>query len=168
MARATFTPRLLSAIADCNCMRGTSSGVIAAQAGIVIAVPMPMAKVRATSIQAEIASKKLMMASNAAIMAIQTCTTIKYRRRSTMSESAPAGRAKRKTGNEVAVCTNATITAEGDSEVISQPAPTSCIQVPVLDASVAIQSQRKTERRNGDQVLTGSWPDTMGVIVVMY
>ena len=52
MARATLMPRLFSAMAACNCALGTISGVIAAQAGIIIAVPMPMAKVRTSSVQA--------------------------------------------------------------------------------------------------------------------
>ena len=53
----------------------------------------------------------------------------------------------------VAVCTSATITGVGASEVISQPAPTSCIQVPMLEKTLAIQSIRKTGERNGLQAL---------------
>ncbi|MCI0393429.1 MAG: hypothetical protein L0322_00640 [Chloroflexi bacterium] len=37
------------------------------------------------------------------------------------------------------------------SEVISQAAPTLCIQVPMLDATEAIQSERKTARWSGLQ-----------------
>jgi hypothetical protein len=67
-------------------------------------------------------------------------------------------------GSEVAVCTRAIITAEGDSEVISHPTPTSCIQVPMLEAKVAIQSQRNTDRRNGDQALADFSTDVEDVI----
>jgi len=37
------------------------------------------------------------------------------------------------------------------SEVISHPAPASCIQVPMFEATDAIQSARKSGRRNGLQ-----------------
>ncbi len=39
--------------------------------------------------------------------------------------------------------------------VISQPAPTSCIQVPMLEAMVAIHSMRKVVLRNGLQAPEG-------------
>jgi len=42
-----------------------------------------------------------------------------------------------------AVCTSDTISGDGASEVMSQPAPTSCIQEPMLEASDAIHSARK-------------------------
>ncbi len=44
-------------------------------------------------------------------------------------------------------------TMKGDvvSEVISQPAPASCIQVPMFEVTDAIQSARKIGSRNGLQ-----------------
>ena len=48
-----------------------------------------------------------------------------------MSASAPAGRITRNTGSVVAAVTRLTINGDMVSCVISQPAPTFCIQVPV-------------------------------------
>jgi hypothetical protein len=44
-----------------------------------------------------------------------------------------------------AACTKLTMTGEGASEVISQPAPAFWSQMPVLLARLAIQSERKIE-----------------------
>jgi hypothetical protein len=44
-----------------------------------------------------------------------------------------------------------TITGEGVSEIMSHTAPTSCIQVPMLEVSEAIQSARKSGWRSGAQ-----------------
>jgi hypothetical protein len=68
-----------------------------------------------------------------------------------MSANAPAGTARKKIGSVTAVCTSATMTGVGDSEVISQPAPISCIQVPVLEISVASHSMRNSGIPSGDQ-----------------
>src|SRR6476620_8003703 len=62
-----------------------------------------------------------------------------------------AGRPTRKTGRLAAVCMRATNSGEGVSEVISQAAPTLCIQVPMLDVIAAIQTARKTAWRSGLQ-----------------
>jgi hypothetical protein len=69
--------------------------------------------------------------------------------RPSTSASAPAGRASRKNGRLVAVCTRATIRGHGVSEVISHTAPVLCIQVPTLDVTVASYSARKSGWRNG-------------------
>ena len=45
----------------------------------------------------------------------------------------------------VAAWTSATMNGDGASEVISQPAPTSCIQVPMFETTVAVQSTVKAE-----------------------
>jgi hypothetical protein len=65
------------------------------------------------------------------------------RRRSTTSPNAPAGRASRKNGRLVALCMRATIMGEGISEVINHTPPTSCIHVPMFEATDAIHSERK-------------------------
>jgi hypothetical protein len=44
------------------------------------------------------------------------------------------------------------MTGDEVSEVISQPAPASCIHVPMFDVSEAIQSARKSGWRSGRQV----------------
>jgi hypothetical protein len=67
-----------------------------------------------------------------------------------MSANAPAGTARKKNGRFVADWTNATRRGEAERSVMSQAAPTFCIQVPTLEASDAIHRLRKTERRRGD------------------
>jgi hypothetical protein len=44
---------------------------------------------------------------------------------------------------------SATITGDDVNEVISQIAPVSCIQVPILDTTDAAQKARKSGRRKG-------------------
>src|SRR5262249_28227318 len=55
------------------------------------------------------------------------------------------------TGILSAASTSATIAGEGESEVISQPAPTSCIQLPTLATIVAIHRLRKSPLCSGRQ-----------------
>src|SRR5262245_56282881 len=81
------------------------------------------------------------------------------RRRSSTSASAPAGTAKRKAGAALAVCNNATSVAEAVSDVISQAAATTCIHEPMLDASAATHSAKKTLFRSGSHVDPIRWGD---------
>src|SRR5882672_2627688 len=76
---------------------------------------------------------------------------MRSRRRSTMSATAPAGNASNIIGMLSAASTSATIDGEDESEVISQPAPTSCIHVPTFETMVAIQRLRKRAFRRGLQ-----------------
>src|ERR1700676_4281399 len=76
---------------------------------------------------------------------------ISSRRRSTMSASAPAGRASSISGKLSAASTSATIDGEDESDVINQPAPTSCIQLPTFETTVAIHRLRKSALRSGLQ-----------------
>src|SRR5437762_13554195 len=66
------------------------------------------------------------------------------RRRSTMSASAPAGNASSITGKLSAASTSATSDGDDESEVINQPAPTSCIHEPTFETIVAIHRLRKS------------------------
>jgi len=66
-----------------------------------------------------------------------------------MSARAPAGIASRNTGAVVAACTNATINGLGVSDVMSQPAPTSCIHEPIFEKIEAIHNVRNTLRCKG-------------------
>src|SRR5436309_2890852 len=66
-----------------------------------------------------------------------------------MSASAPAGSASSITGKLSAASTSATIAGDEESDVISQPAPTSCIQVPMLETMVAIHKLRNSAVCNG-------------------
>jgi len=75
-----------------------------------------------------------------------------------MSASAPAGSASSISGMLSAASTSATSEGEDESDVISQPAPTSCIQVPTLETMVAIQRLRKSPLRRGLQADVAS-PD---------
>lgn len=119
MVRAIFMPMVLRLMAACNSARGTNSGVTAPQAGIIIAVPMPRAKVNNNNSGAVVKPASVKPPNSVAVVIIQIWMTIKYRRRSTMSASAPAGTASRNTGAVVAACTSATISGVGASEVIN-------------------------------------------------
>src|SRR5881398_1527636 len=66
-----------------------------------------------------------------------------------ISASAPAGNASSISGKLSAASTSATSDGDDDSDVISQPAPTSCIHVPTFDTMVAIQRARKRGLRSG-------------------
>jgi len=78
-------------------------------------------------------------------------TTIRNRRRSTMSANAPAGMAKRNTGKFPATCTSATINGSGLRLVMSHPDAALYIQVPMLETTVAVQRTLKVGCRNGAQ-----------------
>src|SRR6266851_5504914 len=80
---------------------------------------------------------------------------IRSRRRSTISASAPAGSASSITGMLSAASTSATIDGEDESDVINQPAPTSCIQAPTFETIVAIHRLRNSAVCSGVQA-----PDT--------
>ena len=73
-----------------------------------------------------------------------TWAAISKRRRSMMSARAPAGNASSIIGMLSAASTSATIEGEDDSEVMSQPDPTSCIQLPTLDTMVASHRLRNS------------------------
>src|ERR1700686_53915 len=68
-----------------------------------------------------------------------------------MSASAPAGSASSISGKLSAASTSATIDGEDESEVINQPAPTSCIHVPTFDTMVAIHRLRNSAPCSGAQ-----------------
>ena len=61
-----------------------------------------------------------------------------------MSASAPAGSASSITGKLSAASTSATSDGDDESEVINQPAPTSCIHEPTFETIVAIHRLRKS------------------------
>jgi len=62
---------------------------------------------------------------------------------------APAGSASSMMGSVLAVETSATIAGELASEVISHPEPTSFIQVPMFETSVAIHTARNSRLCSG-------------------
>src|SRR5438046_10404002 len=83
--------------------------------------------------------------------------TISSRRRSTMSARAPAGSASSISGRLSAASTSATIDGEDESDVINQPAPTSCIHVPALETIVAIHRLRNSAVCSGVQAPDTAW-----------
>src|SRR5438270_7466429 len=83
-----------------------------------------------------------------------------------MSASAPAGSASSITGKLSAASTSATIAGDAESDVISHPAPTSCIQVPMLETMVAIHKLRNSAVRSGlhgESAAAGVCDPTTGV-----
>ena len=122
---------------------------MALQAGAVRAEPMPIANVNASSQNAVMAWAKVSVASATAARIVQSWVPIRNTRRSTMSASAPPGRASRNTGMMVAACTMATTNGCGARLVISQPAPVFCNQVPSQAITLASHSSRKIELRSG-------------------
>src|SRR5262245_30145000 len=91
-------------------------------------------------------------------MSIQLCVTSKSRRRSTTSARAPPGSASKTIGRLPAVSTSATSIGDVVRETMSQDSPTSCIHVPMLDATVAIHSARKIGSARGLHGETASCP----------
>ena len=67
----------LSASAAPSCSRRTTSGTMAANTGQRIAMPMPLAKVRASSSGAVSASVSAVMPSTTATSATQSCVLAK-------------------------------------------------------------------------------------------
>ena len=143
MAREMLMPIELRAMAGCRLSRGTRLGTTACHAGAIRAAPAPIAKVNASSSAGVIDPTAARVAIAPLVPASTRLTRSKKRRRSTRSASAPANSAKRKIGAVVAACTRATIAGDGFRVVISQPAPTSCIQVPMLEINVATHSSAK-------------------------
>jgi hypothetical protein len=76
--------------------------MIAAQAGIIIAVPRPNKKVKRRRTLAVVTSRKVNVARVVAQSIIQVSATSKSRRRSTISAATPAGTANSTTGRVAA------------------------------------------------------------------
>ena len=149
IARAMLIAMLPSPTAAGSSSRGTVSGMRACQAGKSIALPAPMASVITSSIHGWITPVIVSTPSNAVVRNHHTCAMSRIRRRSKMSARAPAGSASRNSGSVVAAWTSETRRGEGASSVISHAAAASCIQVPMLEATSAIQRLRNSGRRSG-------------------
>src|SRR5580692_480790 len=150
-ARATLNPTEFKATAGACCLGETISGVMACHAGSFITAPNPSTKLNKRRIHGVTFPNSVKMPSSVAAATIQPCVISSKRRRSTMSASAPAGKMTRKTGSVDAACTRPTINGDIVSCVISQPAPTFCIQVPVYEITAATQSERKSGSPSGAQ-----------------
>jgi hypothetical protein len=115
--------------------------------------PADSAKVSVNSSHGEMNPAMVAIASTLATATIQHSVYRMSLRQSTMSPTAPAGKAKRKKGNDDAVWVSATIVALAPSDTMSQDAPTLCMNVPMLDSRSAMKTFRKMGMRRGVQRL---------------
>ena len=148
-ARLIFKPTPLRATPDRSSSFGTSCGTMACHAGIVKTVAIPDRKINVSSQFGVTQSSHTKIANRAATATAAICTVIRSRRRSMMSASAPAGRLNMNMGRVVAAWTRATSNGSGRRVVISHPAAAFCIQLPMLETTVAAQSIAKIPWRNG-------------------
>ena len=166
MMREAFIETPLSASAAGNCVRGTTSGTMAANTGQRIASPTPLAKVSASSSGADIQPIITIRQVTVAMPATQNCVSMRKRRRSRMSASAPLGRPSRNTGSVEADCTSATHSGEGVNEVMSQALATSFIHMVVLAASQVNHSMRNTGLPSGASAESDSSEDRAAAVSV--
>jgi len=75
--RDTFIPNVFNPMAARSSARLTNSGVIAPHAGIIIAVPIPSAKVNINSTEAVVNPDKVSTPRVAAVSIIQNCDAIR-------------------------------------------------------------------------------------------
>src|SRR5262245_17082905 len=111
----------------------------------------PIRNVNRRRLAAVAAPNHTMAANRAEMAAVRISARIRNLRRSTMSASAPAGNANRKSGRVVATCTSATISGLGSRSVISQPEAALYIQLPTLETTVATHRMAKVACRKGLQ-----------------
>src|ERR1700751_3898611 len=149
MARLIFKPTPLRATAERSSSFGTSCGTIDCHDGIARTAAIPDKEINVSSQLGVIHSSHTKIANRAATATAAICTTIRRRRRSTMSANAPAGRLNRNMGKVVAAWTRATSNGSGRRLVISHAAAAFCIQLPMLETTVAVQSTAKIAWRNG-------------------
>ena len=109
IARLMLIPTLLAATAAGRSSRGTSDGTIDCQGGAVIALAAPITNINTSSVIGVTTSNVTSAANIADATAVAISTTIRKRRLSTMSASAPAGSANRNIPKLVATCTSDTI-----------------------------------------------------------
>ena len=151
-ARAMLKPMLPRVTAAGRSSRGTISGMLACQAGPFSAAPRPSRKVKERRIQGVVAWAAVNAQRPKAAAVIQVWVISSRRRRSSTSATAPEGSESRNIGRLVAAWTSATRVGDGLSVVIIHDAPTFWNQVPMFEATLAIQSQRKIVCRSGLQV----------------
>src|SRR5450755_635872 len=169
-ARAKLNSMPLSADADARSSWGTSSGKTARQLGLSNASPADRAKVRISNTSGDMSPAMVTTASTMATVAIHTSVNKINFRRSTMSPMDPAGKANTKNGRALAVCVRATYRGPAWREIISQAAPTLCINVPMSEATSATSRLRKIGPRRGrHRVGTSleSWPATLNGVLLL-
>ncbi len=131
--------------------------------------PSERKNVKARRISGVVRPPRVVMPRPADTKSIHVWEKIRSRRLSRISASAPEGRARRKNGKVLAVCTIATINGDGARLVISQAAPTSCIHVPINETTLAIQRVLKNACLRGLQVVEPDWDSSfnMGHIIAV-
>src|SRR5262249_11256806 len=110
---------------------GTRSGVSDCHAGSFITAPTPSKNVNTRRIWGVTVRVSVITPRTVEAATMEAWVNRRNLRRSTISASAPAGRAISSTGRLTAAGTGATHIGELVSEVISQPVATACIQLPV-------------------------------------
>lgn len=140
IARLMLTPTLFTATAPCSSSRGTSIGTIACQAGASKALPVATTNMNTSKSGAVTRPRVTSVAKIAAITRIPISTPMRYRRLSTMSVMAPAGRANRNIGRLEATCTRDTSSGSVVSSVMSHAAAALYIHPPVFETTVAVHT----------------------------
>ena len=148
-ARARFMLMPPSAEAAGSWERGTSSGIRACQAGMVRVWAQPSRNVNVSSSAGVVLPAAVRAARAPAMSSAAVCTAMMSRRRSNTSANTPAGRARKNTGDMLAVWTRATRVSAAGWSTSSHCAPTVCIQVPIRLPSWASHSTRKILIRSG-------------------
>ena len=140
--------------------RGTISPTDACQAGPLIAVAQPSAKVKASSSHGVIIPAQAVIASAADTISIANWQPIITMRRSRLSATAPAHSDSSMIGSVVAAGTSAISNGEAESDVIIHAAPTDWINPPKFDTRLAVQIARKMGMESGDGALGESTSGT--------
>ena len=107
---------------------------------MLIAAPNPSRKVTVNKIDGVTIPANASVAIITDTVSMKYCATKSKRLLSNTSANAPPGRASKTSDKLVAVCISATVNGEGVSDVINQAAPTFCMDVPMLDATVVIHN----------------------------
>ena len=102
MTRLMLTPMLFTATADESASFGTSSGTIACQAGVSSAPSVPISNRKSSSTPGVTACSPTSNANASENSVVRISRMRMKRRLSTMSASAPAGKANRNSGRLVA------------------------------------------------------------------
>jgi len=118
-------------------LRGTVPGKNGENVGVLIASPSPIRNISIKRINGEIKPAMVTMARVSAITNIHLWLIIRSLRRSTISVSAPVGRAKAVIERLSEAHVSATIREDATSEVISHDSPTASIKLPIFDAIAA-------------------------------
>src|SRR5271166_3206450 len=150
-ARPILKPMPFKAVALSRSSPGTSSGVVAPQAGEVSAPPTPSRKVVASRSAGVARFSDTRPAKMTETARIASSTAISNRRESITSARAPAGRVNRNKGKLTATWTRDTVTGLASRLVISQPDAVSNIAVPMFDRTLAVHMTVNATELNAPQ-----------------